>query len=91
MTEGDTMGKGCCPFCQVPIRPTETEAVASEWAFRLADPAAPGGSRGGVLYRLKCPACTAPLIAGPSQQWAGVDPAAVEWSRDVNAHLIFGG
>jgi hypothetical protein len=85
------MGEGCCPFCLVPIRPTPAEAEAAEWAFGLADADAPGGSRGGVLYRLKCPACAAPLIAAPGRRWAEVDPSRVEWSRDVNAHLIFGG
>lgn len=85
------MGEGCCPFCLVPIRPTPAEAEAAEWAFGLADADAPGGSRGGVLYRLRCPACAAPLIAAPGRRWAEVDPARVEWSRDVNAHLIFGG
>jgi hypothetical protein len=84
------MGEGCCPFCLVPIRPTAAEAQAAEWAFGLADASAPGGSRGGVVYRLRCPACAAPLVAAPGRRWADVDPAAVQWSRDVNPHLIFG-
>lgn len=85
------MGEGCCPFCLVPVRPTPTQVEAAEWAFGLADAKAPGGSRGGVLYRLKCPACAAPLIAVPGMRWADVDPARVEWSRDVNTDRIFGG
>jgi hypothetical protein len=85
------MDEGCCPFCLVPIRPTAAEATAAEWAYGLADASAPGCSRGGVLYRLKCPACTVPLIAAPGRRWAEVDPATVQWSRDVNAHQIFGG
>jgi hypothetical protein len=85
------MGEGCCPFCLMLIRPTAAEAEAAEWAFGLTDATAPGGSRGGVVYRLKCPACSNPLIAAPGRGWAEVDPAVVEWLRDVNAHLIFGG
>jgi hypothetical protein len=59
---------------------------AAEWAFGLADISFPGGSRGGVAYRPRCPAYAIRQIAaggGPSSIWPP--------SRDVNEHLIFGG
>jgi hypothetical protein len=85
------MDKCSCPFCLGKIRPITAEAEAAEWAFRLADATAPGGSRGGVVYRLNCPTCAVPLVAAPGLQWTEVDPAVVEWSRDLSAHLICGG
>jgi hypothetical protein len=78
-------------MCDRPITPTPAEADAAEWAYGLADPAAPGGSRGGAFYRLRCPNCNAPLIAHPGKRWAEVEAAEVRWHRDSNAHLIFGG
>ena len=82
---------GCCPACGRQINPSLAEADAAEWAFGLADPATPGGSRGGVFYRLRCPGCDAPLIAHPGRRWAEVEAAEVQWRHDQNAHLIFGG
>jgi hypothetical protein len=85
--EGNSMSKGCCPFCLEPIRPRLAALRGAEQAF---GPAAPGGLCGGMVYRLNCPACAVPLIAAPGRLWSQVNAAEVEWFRD-NAYRIFGG
>jgi hypothetical protein len=85
------MGKGCCPYCLAVVRPTAAQIRAAERAIVPADDRAPGASRGDPVYRTRCPACAAPLIATPGRRWAEVDPAAVRWSRELTPPRTSGG